>query len=149
MEKKLVDEAAITINAPQSKVWDALVNPEQTRGYMFGCEISTDFQKGSRVDWQANVDGKYVVYVTGVVVDYQPESLFSYTTFDPHGKLEDIPENHVTVECRLSEEDGKTRLHVTQGDFAKVGDGEARWADVQKGGGWARVLEAIKTQIEG
>ena len=81
MEKKLVDEAAITINAPQSKVWDALVNPEQTKGYMFGCEISTDFQKGSRVDWQANVDGKYVVYVTGVVVDYQPESLFSYTTF--------------------------------------------------------------------
>ncbi len=31
MSKPLIVENSITINAPAGKVWDALVNPEQTK----------------------------------------------------------------------------------------------------------------------
>lgn len=37
----------ITINAPITKVWDALINPEQTKKYMFGCEAVSDWKVGS------------------------------------------------------------------------------------------------------
>ena len=37
----------ININAPALKVWDALVNPEQTKKYMFGCETVSDWKPGS------------------------------------------------------------------------------------------------------
>lgn len=148
MEKTLIAKSNILIDASQSKVWDILVNPEHTKGYMYGCEIVTDFTPGSKVDWRANVEGKAVVFVTGVLIDYQPEEVLAYTTFDPNSDMEDVPENHVTVTCRLSESGGMTQLHVTQGDFATVADGEARYADTVKGGGWDNILQAIKRQAE-
>lgn len=33
MQKPLIVKNSITINAPASKVWDALTNPEQTKKY--------------------------------------------------------------------------------------------------------------------
>jgi len=47
MKQPLLIKNTIVINAPASKVWDALVNPEQTKKYMFGCETICDWQPGS------------------------------------------------------------------------------------------------------
>ena len=35
MDKKLVAKATITINAPTSKVWDALTKPDLIKQYLF------------------------------------------------------------------------------------------------------------------
>ena len=47
MTDQLTVQNSITINAAPAVVWDALVNPEQTKKYMFGCETVSDWQVGS------------------------------------------------------------------------------------------------------
>jgi uncharacterized protein YndB with AHSA1/START domain len=36
MDKNLIARASISIDAPSEKVWNALVNPEAIKQYMFG-----------------------------------------------------------------------------------------------------------------
>jgi len=90
----LIVKNTITINAPASKVWDALVNPQQTKKYMFGCETVSDWKPGSPLLWKGVFDGKELVAVKGTVVSIQPEKYLEYTTIDPNNpNMEDIPEN--------------------------------------------------------
>ena len=145
----LIVKNEITINAPASKVWDALTNPEQTKKYMFGCETVSDWKKGSSLLWKGSYEGKEMVFVKGDIVDIQPGKFLAYTVIDPNNKtLEDIPENYLTVACSLSEENNQTVLTITQGDYSKVGDGENRYKHTIDGGGWQPILEEIKKLVE-
>jgi uncharacterized protein YndB with AHSA1/START domain len=112
MSKQLIVQNDIRINASISKVWDALSNPEQTPKYMFGCKAISDFVVGSSIEWNAIVEGKETTFVTGNIVSFEPEKLLAYTTFDPFGKYEDIPENYLTVTYTLSSDNGQT--HFTE-----------------------------------
>jgi uncharacterized protein YndB with AHSA1/START domain len=40
MPANLTARASITINAPNAKVWDALVNPAAIKKYMFGTNVT-------------------------------------------------------------------------------------------------------------
>src|SRR5665213_2801536 len=113
MNTPLIVKNSITINAPAAKVWDALVNPEQTKKYMFGCETVSDWKPGSDLLWRGNDEGK--------------EMFLSYTTIDPNSDTADIPENYLTVTYDVKEENGQTVLTASQGDYATVGDGEKRF----------------------
>ena len=149
MSNKLFVENSISIDAPPSKVWDALINPEQTKKYMFGCETVSDWKIGSPLLWKGNYEGNDMVFVKGHIVDFQPEKLLAYTTIDPNNtEVPDIPENYLTVTYELKEENGQTELKVTQGDYSKVANGEKRYNDTIEGGGWMSILEAIKTLLE-
>jgi uncharacterized protein YndB with AHSA1/START domain len=129
MEKLLIKNA-ITINADATKVWDALVNPEQTKKYMFGCETVSDWQPGSTLLWKGNYEGNEMVFVKGKIVDIEPGEFLAYTTIDPNNAaVEDIPGNYLTVTYRLSSADGQTTLEVTQGDYNTVADGEKRYRE--------------------
>src|SRR5688500_11327509 len=120
---------SITIEAPASKVWNALVNPEQTKRYMFGCEAISDWRVGSSLIWKGQHEGKDMVFVKGSVADIQPDRLLAYTVFDPFSTIEDIPENYLTVTYELKPDNGRTELTVTQGDYSTVADGERRFKD--------------------
>jgi hypothetical protein len=52
MEKAIVAHATATISAPIAKVWDALVNPETIKQYMFGAEVVSDWNQGSPIAWK-------------------------------------------------------------------------------------------------
>ncbi|MCC6462479.1 MAG: SRPBCC domain-containing protein [Saprospiraceae bacterium] len=147
MSKELIVSNEILIPAPAAKVWDALVNPEQTKKYMFGCAAVSDWQVGSPLLWQAEYEGRQMVFVKGHIVAIEPEKLLVYTTFDPNSNLEDIPENYATVTYRLTEQDGQTHLFVSQGDFALLGDGERRYNEVMAGGGWEPILINVANLI--
>ena len=142
----MIVKDTIEIAAPAQTVWRVLTDPEQTRKYMFGCAAVTDWKVGSRLDWAATVDGKEVVYVKGVVVAVERERLLSYTTIGVGEAYEDVPENYLTVTCRLAAVDGKTRLEITQGDFASVADGKKRYDETV--GSWHSVLEQMKGLAE-
>lgn len=58
MPKPLQIQNTITINAQASKVWDALINPEQTKKYMFGCETFSEWKRGRLMEWKATYEGK-------------------------------------------------------------------------------------------
>jgi uncharacterized protein YndB with AHSA1/START domain len=140
---------SITINAPQSKVWDALVNPEQTKKYMFGCEALSNWQEGSPLLWKGQYEGKEMVFVKGSIVEIRPERFLAYTVIDPNSNIEDIPENYLTITYELTPENGKTVFKVTQGDYSKVAEGERRYKDSYNNGeGWNPILIEIKKLVE-
>jgi uncharacterized protein YndB with AHSA1/START domain len=148
MENGLFIRNEIVIDAPRRDVWSALVEPDQTRQYMFDCETVSDWKEGSELLWRGAKDG--VVYVKGVVIEIRPAEYLSYTTIDPHSNIDDTSENYLTVTYTLTEQEGKTHLTVTQGDYSKVAEGTRRFKESSNGGeGWNPILVAIKNQVEG
>ena len=149
MEKSFVSNS-ITINAPAESVWDALVNPEKTKIYMYGCEAVSNWDPGDNLIWKSVVEGKEFVAVKGQILAIRPGSYLQYSTFDPNDtSIEDVAENYLKVVYDLKEENGKTKLTASQGDFTTVAKGNERFEEVYNGGlGWKPMLEKIKSLVE-
>lgn len=149
MSKGLFVRNSIVINAPASKVWDALVNPEKTKQYMFGCETVSDWKKGSSLLWKGMYEGKEMVFVKGEIVEIKPEKLLIYTTIDPNSTIDDVSENYLHVTYELIPQNGNTLLKVEQGDYSTVAEGEKRFKDSSNNGeGWNPILVEIKKLVE-
>ena len=147
--EKLIVRNNILINADRSLVWDSLVNPVQTKKYMFGCEAVSDWKIGSPLLWNGMYDGKEMTFVKGIILDFQPLRILKYTVIDPNADLQDIPENYLNVTYELSEQDGLVNLTVTQDGFENAADGEKRYKDVYNNGdGWNPILIEIKKLAE-
>ncbi len=144
MNPPLVYNREIIINADIQKVWDALINPELTKHYMFGCIPITDWKVGSSLIWRGAADN--IDYVTGTVVSFVPEDTLAFTVFDPNAGYKDIPENHLTSTYKLSSVPGGTKVHVSQGDFNKVENGEKRFIEAESG--WKMALDALAKVLE-
>ncbi len=150
MSKSLFVRNSITIQASASTVWDALVNPDQTKKYMFGCATESDWKVGSTLLWTGEQEGKSRVFVKGHILDIQPKKRLVYTTIDPNSTIDDTSENYLTVTYELLAEKGTTVLHVSQGDYATVAEGERRYQEASNGGeGWNPILVEIKRVVEG
>jgi uncharacterized protein YndB with AHSA1/START domain len=113
MNRKFVAKQAIVINAPSSKVWDALVNPEMIRQYMFGTNAISDWKKGSPIIFKGEWQGK-TYEDKGVLLRLEPERLIQYSHFSPLSGLPDTPENYHTVTVELSSEGTRTILLLSQ-----------------------------------
>jgi len=140
---------SIHIQAPAAVVWDMLVNPGQTKKYMFGCETVSDWKVGSPLLWRGVHEGKEVVFVKGNIVKIEPSRLLVYTVFDPFSTMPDIPENYLEITYALIPENSGTMLKVSQGDYRKVAEGERRYNESYNNGeGWDPLLVQIKKLIE-
>ena len=144
MEDNLFIRKEIMLDAPGSKVWEALTNPDYTYQYMYECDAISAWKKGSPLIWKGHKDGK--VYVKGEIVDIAPEKLLRFTTFGADSKLPDIPENYSTVTYSLTPEGEKTKLIIVDGDFAKIADGETRYRESI--GGWDAVIPKLKEAVK-
>jgi uncharacterized protein YndB with AHSA1/START domain len=149
MSTPLFVRNSISINAPASKVWDALTKPGLTKQYMFGCETVSDWLPGSELLWKGEYEGKEMVFVKGNIVAIEPGKLLVYTTIDPNSTIDDVSENYLTVTYELEEENGQTLFTVTQGDYATVAEGERRYKEAYNNGeGWNPILVQIKELVE-
>ncbi len=140
MENKDSASSQISINAARNKVWEAITNSELTRQYMFGCEVISDWKKGSELNWRMASDGK--IMVKGNIATIEPGRMLKYTTFDPNGKLEDKPENYAIVTYEITEENGKTILNVKQENIPVFHSKE----EMEKN--WQSTLEGLKKTAE-
>jgi uncharacterized protein YndB with AHSA1/START domain len=149
MAEPLFVKNSITINAPAEIVWDALVNPEQTKQYMYGCETVSDWKVGSELLWKGFYEGQEMVFVKGEIVEIEPPRRLVYTTIDPNSDIDDTSENYLTVTYDLIENGEQTVLNVSQGDYSTVADGERRYQDSYNNGeGWNPILIEIKKLVE-
>ncbi|MFO0323036.1 MAG: SRPBCC domain-containing protein [Bacteroidota bacterium] len=140
---------SIGINASIHTIWDVLVNPEKTKRYMYGCETVSDWKAGSDLLWKGNDGGKETVFVKGKIISLEESKKLTYTVFDPHSTMEDIPENYLTVSYELATVDNETVLTVTQGNYHNVADGERRYKEAYNNGqGWNPILIQIKQIAE-
>jgi uncharacterized protein YndB with AHSA1/START domain len=150
MSEPLFIHNQIDIQATPAAVWDALVNPDKTKVYMFGCAALSDWQVGSPLIWEGTWEGSTMAFVKGHVTHFDLEKRLDYTVIDPNGTLPDLPENYLTVSYVLASIDGGTRFSVSQGDYSRVGDGAKRYQESYNGGeGWNPILAQIKTLVEG
>ncbi len=101
MSKGYIAKATITIDAPASKVWQALTSPEMIKQYLFGTQVATDWQVGSPITYSGVWQGK-PYQDKGKILQVEPQKLLVSTFWSALSGLADIPENYNTVSYALS-----------------------------------------------
>jgi len=141
MENNFIAKASTTINAPASKVWAALTNPEMIKQYLFGTEAKSDWKVGSPITYTGVWQGK-AYKDKGMILEIVPEKLMVYTYWSSMSGTSDSPENYQKLTNELVEADGKTMLTITQ-ENAK----DQNSAD-HSGENWKMVLAKLKEVVE-
>ncbi len=141
MEKKLVARATTEIQAPIAKVWNALVNPEIIREYMFGTQVISDWKVGSRVTWKGEWKGKKYAD-KGEILQMIDQKLLQYSHFSPLSGVPESPENFQIVTVQLYEKGPKTVVDLSQDNNATE---ESREHSQQN---WETMLKNLKEILE-
>jgi uncharacterized protein YndB with AHSA1/START domain len=142
MNKKLIAWASMTFNAPNSKVWDALVNPDAIKQYMFGTNVISDWREGSPIIWKGEWQGKSYED-KGVILQFKPGQKLQYSHFSPLSGVPDRPENYHTVTIELSAQGNQTLVSLAQNNNATEEE-RAHSED-----NWGMMLAALKKFLEG
>ena len=80
MTEDLVSTSAITIDAPKSRVWDALTDAAAAKQYMFGADVRSDWNVGSSITWSGEFKGQ-AFQDKGEVLQAEPGRLLQYSHF--------------------------------------------------------------------
>jgi uncharacterized protein YndB with AHSA1/START domain len=103
MENKLKCEATVKINAPVTKVWQALTTADSVKQYFFGNEVITDWNVGSSIIFKG--EWKNEEYLgRGIILNRVPYRLFRFSYWSSLSGLENKSENYLHVTYRLAEE---------------------------------------------
>jgi uncharacterized protein YndB with AHSA1/START domain len=141
MSKGLIAKASVRIKAPIEKVWDALVNPELIRKYMFGSEVISEFREGSQIIWKGVWNGK-PYEDKGVILKVEQLKALQLTHFSPLTGVPDTDENYHTLTYMLSVEGSYTIVTLSQDN----NEDERARDHSQKN--WHRLLESLKKMLE-
>ena len=141
MKKDLLAKTSLTINAPRIKVWDALVNPEAIKQYMFGTNVVTDWKEGSPIVWNGEWQGK-PYEDKGVILKLEPLQTLKYSHFSPLSGLTDKPENYHTVTVELSDDELHTNVSLFQDNNPTEQDRKHSEEN------WSMMLAAMKKFLE-
>ena len=136
-----IAKAAVTIDAPAAKVWEALVSPDAIKQYMFGTNVTTDWREGSPIVWKGEWKGK-AYEDKGVLLEVKPERTLKYSHFSPLSGLPDKPENYHTVTIELSSEGDQTEVSLSQDNNPTE---EAREHSEKN---WEMMLAGLKKYLE-
>jgi len=142
MTNTFVAKAAITINAPIARVWDALTQPELIKQYLFGTKVTTDWQVGSPIVYEGVWEGK-AYKDKGTVLQVEPGKLLVSTFWSSLAGLPDIPESYQTVRYELSTEGSGTKLTLAQDNNATQEEAD------HSAQNWSMVLAGMKKLLEG
>jgi uncharacterized protein YndB with AHSA1/START domain len=141
MDRPLVARASATIDAPAARVWDALVDPQAIRRYVFGTTVISDWTEGSPIVWKGEWKGK-AYEDTGVILRLERGRILRYSHFSPLSGLPDTPENHHTVTIELMEQAGRTRVSLAQDNNPTE---QARQHSERN---WSAMLAGLKQLLE-
>jgi len=138
---KLQLRKVIKFNADRSKVWDALVNPEIIKEYLFGTEVISDWEVGSRMIFHGEWNGSEF-NDKGNILAIEPEKLLKYNYWSIFSGLDDKEENYSVITYQLKEEGGQTVLLLTQEGF------NDKHAKEHSEMSWDMILEKMKEIVE-
>lgn len=141
MKNSYTAKATATINAPASKVWDALTKPDLIKQYLFGTEVTTDWKVGGPITYKGEWEGK-AYEDKGKILKFDPEKSLVSTHWSPLSGVPDIPENYHAVTYQLSEKDGQTEVTIMQDNNAT----EDEKAHSEQN--WRTVLDGMKKLLE-
>jgi uncharacterized protein YndB with AHSA1/START domain len=133
--------AEVQVDAPPDRVWQALTDPEQIAEYMAGSRVETTWQVGDPITWSGEYDGKSY-QDKGEVLVVEPGERLSVTHFSPLMGQEDEPANYHTLDYRLSDEGGGTRLTLEQDGCDSPEQADTFSAN------WQSMLDGLKRTVE-
>ena len=134
--------AEAAIDAPRSKVWRALTDPDQIEKYMFGSRVETDWKPGSPITWKGQYEGKKFED-KGEILEVVEERRLKLTHFSPLGGEEDAPENYHTLVYELTENNGTTHVSLSQDNNSSEEAAEHSREN------WEKMLGGLKEVVEG
>ena len=138
----ILAKAQTEIEAPASRVWEALTDPDQIKEYMFGSKVETSWEVGSPITWNGEYEGR-PYQDKGEVLTYDEPRELSVTHFSPLAGQDDKPENYHTLVYSLQENGGTTSLALTQDNCADEQEAE------QFSANWQQMLDGLKAHVEG
>jgi len=141
MKSNISAKVKTNINAPLSKVWDALTKPEKIKQYFFGTDTITTWEKGSPITFKGEWEGKSYKD-KGTVLDVQKNKLIKYSYWSSMSGIEDKPENYVIVTYELSGSDNNVELSITQ---ENIPDEKMKEHSAEN---WKKVLADLKKLVE-
>ncbi len=141
MKNDLSNRVSIKIDAPVSKVWDALTKPEIIKQYFFGTDTITDWKVGSPITFQGEWEGKKY-QDKGTVLEFEPKQLIKYEYWSSMSGIEDKPENYAPITYELKALNNNTVLTVIQ---ENIPDEKMR---VHSEENWNKVLGNLKLLLE-
>ena len=141
MTENYLAKTSIDIDAPRERVWEALTQPQLIKQYLFGTEVTTDWQVGSPITYKGVWEGK-PYEDKGKVLENEPGRLLVSTFWSSLSGVPDLPENYQTVRYELSSEDRGTRLTLTQDNNPTKADAEHSEQN------WNMVLTGLKKLLE-
>jgi len=147
MSNLFVDKT-IEINAPPFRVWEVLTKREYTAQWApefsgnTPFTIESEWQIGSPVFWK-DQNGKVVV--EGNITALEPNKFLRFTVFDVRAERPPVKDGD-GITYKLTNQNAKTRLWVSQGDFSAMPDGE-KYRDLSAAV-WDRVLPKVKHLAE-
>ena len=141
MANKLSVKTGININAPVSKVWQALTDPAMIKEYLFGTNTVSDWKKGSSITYSGEWEGKQYED-KGNIIDIVPEKLLHTTYFSSMSGKEDKPENYANVIYEVTPQNGSTMVTITQDNI----EDEKGVEHMKKN--WGMVLDGMKKLLE-
>ncbi len=141
MQNDLTVKRTITIRANKEKVWDALVNPEIIKKYLFGTETISEWKVGSSIVFQGEYLGQGYKD-KGTILEFVPNQLFQYNYWSSFSNTEDKLENYSTITFKIDDKEDSTELTLTQNGFASQEQRDHSHKN------WEMVLNLMKEIIE-
>jgi uncharacterized protein YndB with AHSA1/START domain len=141
MSRNTIATASVTIDASPKRVWVALTDPVMIKRYMFGSDVTSDWTVGSTITYAGEYEGKkYEDH--GTILEIEPERLLRSTHFSPLGGKPDVPENYHEITYTLANQDGATRVELTQDNNGSAAEAEHSAAN------WQQMLDGLKSVVE-
>ena len=141
MERGFVAKASTVISAPVAEVWNALVDSEMIRQYMFGVNVIADWREGGPIVWKGEWQGK-AYEDWGVILKMEPGRVIQYSHFNPLSGLPNVPEYNHVVTVELSGNDSLTIISLSQDN------NPTEQARVHSQKNWELMLESMKKLLE-
>jgi uncharacterized protein YndB with AHSA1/START domain len=135
------DITLISINAPLSRVWEALITPEIISQYFFGTHTQSDWKAGSPIRFSGEWEGKKYED-KGTILEIDPGNLLRYDYWSSMSGIGDKPENYMIVTYMLNANDAGTTLSVTQ---ENIPNEQMKQHSEQN---WNMVLSSLKQLLE-
>jgi len=141
MNKGLVAKNEVEINAYVSEVWNALIDPELIKQYLFGTEAISEWKVGSYIFFRGTWEGN-AYEDKGLILKIETNKIFQYSYWTSFSGLEDKLRNYVNITYELVEKGSKTLLSITQDSVLT----EEMVSGISEN--WGNILIALKDVVE-
>ena len=111
---------SVTIDAPASKVFEALTQPELVKQWQFGKTVQSSWKTGDPIKFIAEMEGT-VLEQWGTILEIRLNELLTYNLFTPTPGIEEKPEHYNVTSYILTNDNGKTQIELVQQDNRPFG----------------------------